>query len=87
MSGKGERSRRKQIDDKDLAKVMDRIAHNVHETRLSLKMSQQILATKAGIATTTLSDIELGKAYNIKLSTLVTIARQLKLRNVDELFN
>ena len=87
MAEKEARQRRKQIDDKDLGRVMDRIAKNVKDLRGEQELSQQVLATRAGIATTTLSDIERGQAFNLKLSTLVSIARQLKIKDVTELFH
>jgi transcriptional regulator with XRE-family HTH domain len=86
MADKYKRARRKQIDDKDLNRVMDRIAKNVRQARVSSELSQQVLATNAGIATTTLSDIERGQAFNLKLSTLIAIARQLKIKDFTELF-
>ena len=85
MAEKYRRTRRKQINDKDLGRVMDRIAKNVRQQRKSIGLSQQVLATNAGIATTTLSDIERGQAHNLKLSTLVTLARQFNLRDVIDL--
>ena len=86
MAEKYKRTRRKQIDDKDLSRVMDRIARNIRQLRIANGQSQQLLATDAGIAITTLSDIERGQAYNLKLSTLIAIARQLRLRDITDLF-
>ncbi|MBX2987097.1 MAG: helix-turn-helix transcriptional regulator [Bdellovibrionaceae bacterium] len=79
------RTRRKKIDDKDLKRVMDRVAQNICRLRRAKNLSQQVLATSAGIATTTLSDIERGQAHNLKLSTLVSLARQLDLKDITEL--
>ncbi|MBY0314008.1 MAG: helix-turn-helix transcriptional regulator [Bdellovibrionales bacterium] len=83
MSENNTRTRRKKIDDKDLGKLMGKIAQNVREGRIQSKLSQQALAERSGIAITTLSDIELAKAYNLKLSTLVSLARELKLKILD----
>lgn len=86
MAERYKRTRRKQIDDKDLGRAMERIAKNVQHYRKARNLSQQVLATNAGIATTTISDVERGQAYNLKLSTIIAIARQLKLKDFTELF-
>lgn len=79
------RKRRKEIDDRDLKRVMKLVAANVNELRKSQKLSQQVLATRAKISTTTLSDIEACKAYNLKLSTLVSLARELGISDITKL--
>ncbi len=87
MAVKSVRSRRKQIDDKDLDRVMSSIAKRVKDARKAQNLSQQVLTTNAGIAITTLSDIESERAYNLKLSTLVSLARQLKLKSIIDLID
>lgn len=72
---KTERKRRKEIDDPDLKKVLSRIAHNLEKKRG--EESLQALATRAKVTTSTVWEIENQKAYNIKLHTLITIARAL----------
>lgn len=86
MADKNVRTRRKRIDDEDLSRAMDRVAKNIRKRRKLLGLSQQVLATNSGIAITTLSDIERGQAYNLKLSTLVAIARQLDMKDFTDLF-
>lgn len=79
------RRRRKEIDDRDLKRVMKQVANNIKSLRKTQKLSQQVLATRAKISITTLSDIEACKAFNLKLSTLITLARELGVQDITKL--
>lgn len=76
------RKRRKEIDDRDLKRTMKQVAANIKTLRKAQKLSQQVLATRAKISITTLSDIEACKAFNLKLSTL---ARELGISDITKL--
>lgn len=67
---------------------MARLGKNVLRLRKSKedsngrKLSQQFLATHAGIALSSLVDIEQGKA-NIRLSTIQSLAKALDVSPID----
>lgn len=81
MAKKEPRKRRKEIADPDLKRALGRIASSIKRKRGD--ESLQSVATRAQVTTSTVWEIENGKAPNIKLHTLVTIARALGLELID----
>jgi DNA-binding Xre family transcriptional regulator len=81
MAKKEKRKRRKEIDDPDLKKVVARIAANIVKNRG--EESYERVAHKAQVSTSTVWEIAHAKADNIKLHTLVSIARALDLDLID----
>ena len=69
----------KNIQDKDLLRLLNTLGENTKTLRQKAKLSQQKLATASGLATSTISEIESGRAYNVQLATVTAIARQLKI--------
>lgn len=60
---------------------LDGIGHLLRTRRLALGLSQQALATKAGVATRTLARIEGGE--DVRLGTLVLLATALDTTAAD----
>lgn len=91
---KADYPRRKDWKDEDLIRLTIRIANNVKRLRdlkgkkePNKKLTLQVLATRAGVAASTIHEIEKGTAKNIKLSTLVALARALEISDPAELLS
>lgn len=67
----------------DLQELLRCIGKNTVYHRLERSLSQAELARKAGLSTTTLSEIETGKPRDIRLSTLCSIAKALGAKAVE----
>lgn len=78
---KDTRKRRKEIDDPDLKKVLARISANLKKKRA--QESLQSVATRARVSTATVWELEHERAHNVKLHTLVTVARALDMDLAD----
>jgi transcriptional regulator with XRE-family HTH domain len=73
----------KEHKDAELEALAGNLAANVKTCRGARKLSQLQLAAMAGVSITTISEIENGKAENVRLKTITSLARQL---NVDSLY-
>ena len=78
-----DKKRRKEINDPALKQVMHRIGENAKNLRERLDWSQQELGVKAKVASSTISEIETKTAFNVKVHTLVSIAKALKVDLAD----
>ena len=69
----------KGIKDKELAKLIYKLSKNLHEYRTSKGLTLQELATYARVATSTVWELENGKAEDLRLGTITAIAEQLDI--------
>lgn len=70
---------KKGIKDKELAKLIKNLAKNLYETRRMKGLTLQSLASQAGMATSTIWEIENGKAEDLRFSTLTSLAQVLEI--------
>jgi len=54
-----------------------RIQKNVRAKRRELKLSRKELARRSTVSVFTIVDMELGRSHNLKVSTLILIAKAL----------
>ena len=64
-------------EDKDLARFIRSFAKNLKSLRDKADLSQQELASKAGLSTTTVYELENARVADIRLGTIVALARAL----------
>ncbi len=69
----------------ELERLNKIISENIRIRRLAENMTQEELSEKAGLAKTTIYEIEKGKEQNLGLQNIVSIAKALDI-NAEELF-
>lgn len=70
---------------KDLSSVLDRVGANLRDLRDASGLSQAAVAAGAKISATTLNQLETQRGRDVRLSTLVALARTLGC-SVERLF-
>lgn len=78
---------RKQYSDKKLDKLISVIAKNLTIHRETAGLSQNKLSEKSGVALSTINEIENLKVKDMRLSTISTLAKTLKIDPIDLMKN
>ena len=70
---------KKQYDIQELSEVIRKVSYQVRKHREQEEISQSELSRRSGVSQTTINEIENGVSTDLQLSTLVQLAKAMKV--------